>query len=125
MEDFTYEWEMEKPVDQVRRDMRSNLPPRLSKWGYRLTAQDNTSMAFERTYASGVAIFLAIILFPIGLIFLLFLRKTAILVFTIEAGGGTSKVRANGEASKRLREGLMGSYPPDAPRPAGGKVGPT
>jgi hypothetical protein len=124
MDNFTYEWEMEKPVDAVRRDMRSNLPPRLSKWGYRLTAQDDESMSFERTYASGWAIFLAIILFPIGLLFLLLLRKTAILVFTMEGDGNASKVRANGEASKRLREGLMGSYPPDAPRPVGGKVGP-
>jgi hypothetical protein len=118
MESFTHQWEMDRPSDQVRRDMRSNLPPRLSGWKYRLTAQDETSMAFERTYAPGWTIVLAVILFPIGLLFLL-ARRTASLVFTIEPDDRATNVTVNGQANNRLRESLVVSYPPDAPRPEG------
>lgn len=117
MEDFIHEWEMDKPVSEVRHDMRTNLPPRLSRWGYRLVAQDDETMAFERRYTPWWVILLAVVTFPIGLLFLL-IRSTASLVFTIQ-GGSKNKVTANGRANKPLREGLIGPYPPDAPRPVG------
>jgi hypothetical protein len=145
MEDFTHQWELEKSAEQARRDMGTNLPPRLSRWGYRMITQDDSTMAFERTYAPWYVVVLAVLLFPIGLLFLLrkraigllfllirkrivllflLIRKRASLVFTIEPDGQTSKMTANGRATPKLRNALIRAYPPNAARPVDANVGP-
>jgi hypothetical protein len=119
MDMFTNSWERDRAAGDVRRDMRSYLPPRLARWGYRLITQNEGTMTFERRYAPVWTIVLAIILFPIGLLFPLLVKRTASLVFTVEGNGDSaSNVTVNGQASEKLRRGLIGQYPPDAPPPA-------
>ena len=75
-------------------------------------------MTFQRSYRPTWTIVLAVLLFPIGLLFPLLVKRQASLVFTIESTGNTaSKVTVNGQASEKLWRGLIGQYPPDAPPP--------
>jgi hypothetical protein len=106
MRDFHLEFEAGKPPNQLLREILRDWTGDLAANGYRLTSQSEVGVSFHRKYRHWGVILLAILLFPIGLLFLLITEDATITatVEPIDAAG--SRLLVSGRGPKNVRRAL-------------------
>ncbi len=100
VEDFTREITTAKPPSAVFPELLSELTEPLGRWGYELETQSEAAITYAWTYRRWWIWVLTVLLFPIGLLFLL-VKDTAPVVVTLEpsnSGGTLVRVRGKGPA---------------------------
>src|SRR4051794_3387966 len=104
---FDYEYPTTKSAATVQRELLQSWTGQLGAWGYDLTSQSEVGVTYSRKYRRWWVILLAIITFPIGLLFLL-ITDTSVITATIEPDDDTggSVLVINGSAPKKVREGF-------------------
>jgi DUF1707 SHOCT-like domain len=91
-----------KSVTAVRDKAMRSVVPELIADGYRLTSQSPTSLILERTYRPAWTYFLAVIVFPVGLVALLHTDSSQVVIH-LESVGSGSLVQVSGTARRRVR----------------------
>jgi hypothetical protein len=111
MKYFDLEFESDKPSAEVLRDTVSTWTSKLATEGYTLTSQSEFAVTYHRRYRTWPTILVAILLFPIGLLFLL-LTADATITATIEPDDetGGSVLIINGRAPRNVRRALEAAY---------------
>lgn len=110
MKDFNFQHGLDQPPTDVLREVVSDLTEPLAKYGYSLTSQTEMAVTYHRKYRPWWVILLAILTFPIGLLFLL-ITESATVTATVEGANGGTRLIVNGSAPKRLRESLSTPLP--------------
>jgi len=107
MKYFDLEFTSPKSRDEVRREVLSVWTPQLAANGYSITSQSDIGVTYSRKYRRWYIILLAILFFPIGLLFLLATDEATITaaVEKDDDTGGT-ELLVNGWAPKNVRRGL-------------------
>lgn len=102
MEDIAVTKTTTKSPSDAHAFVITECAPPLARWGYKLTSNTPESLVFERSYRPWYVWLLVILLFPIGLLFLLV--KTEVLITCAMAGqqDGGSKITFAGEADKKI-----------------------
>ena len=107
MKRFDLEIETTESIDDLRREFLTSWTGELAACGFSLTSQSDVGVTFSRRYRRWYVIVLAILLFPIGLLFLLVTDEatiTAAVEPDDDTGGSVLIVR--GKASKEIRDGF-------------------
>ncbi|MFL6007236.1 MAG: DUF1707 domain-containing protein [Gaiellaceae bacterium] len=94
-----------RSVESVRDSAMRTVVPELIADGYRLTSQLPTTLVLERTYRPGWTFFLAVILFPLGLVALLHTDNSQVVIHLEPAGSGTL-AQVSGTARRRVRRAV-------------------
>lgn len=95
------------PPEQAVREWQTKFNGWLGESKYAVSHQTADSVSYTRTYTPGFAIFFAIILFPIGLLFLLSKRQhTLSLMFRPHPSGAAAVL--SGSGSSDTAEALQG-----------------
>ena len=89
-------------VAAVRDKAMRTVVPELIADGYRLTSQSPTSLILERTFRPAWTYFLAVIVFPIGLVALLHTDSSQVVIHLEPLGDG-SLAQVSGTARRRVR----------------------
>lgn len=89
----------------MRDSAMRTVVPELIADGYRLTSQLPTTLVLERTYRPGWTFFLAVILFPLGLVALLHTDSSQVVIHLEPAGSGTL-AQVSGTARRRVRRAV-------------------
>lgn len=107
MKYFDLEFETDKPPTTVRRELLSVWTGELAGVGYSLSSQSDIGVTYSRKYRRWYIIALAILLFPIGLLFL-FAADEATIAATIDQDddSGHTILIVNGTGPKNVRQGL-------------------
>lgn len=88
MRRFDLEIETSETPDDLRRDFLSSWTAELAACGYSLTSQSDVGVTYAKKYRRWYIILLAVLLFPIGLLFLL-ARDEAAITATVEPDDDT------------------------------------
>lgn len=107
MEQFTHELESEKPPNAVLTEVLSGLPGPLASAGYRLQTESERALTFARTYRPWFVWVGVVLLFPLGLLFLLY-KETATISVVFEPKGGGTLIRVSGEGEAGVRRAFEG-----------------
>jgi hypothetical protein len=99
-----FEHEFSRDVSQD--ELLGWLTPAFAQQNYNLTTQSDQSYTYTRRYHPGGIIFLAVILFPIGLLFLLSEKRSAAITATLAEADGSIRVKLRGHAPPKLRRQL-------------------
>jgi hypothetical protein len=94
-----------KDVAAVRDAAMRTVVPELVADGYRLSSQSPTSLVLERTYRPAWTFFVAVLVFPVGLVALLH-TDSAQVVIHLEPLGNGSLVQVSGTARRRVRRAV-------------------
>src|SRR4051794_30928813 len=94
-----------KGVEPVRDSAMRTVVPELIADGYRLTSQSPTTLVLERTHRPAWTFFLAVIVFPLGLIALLHTDSSQVVIHLEPAGRG-SLAQVSGAARRRVRRAV-------------------
>jgi hypothetical protein len=113
MENFTHQIKYPKPPGEVLAEILTVWTPRLKHYKFRLTSQSPGGVTYESKYRPVWTLILAVVLFPIGLLFLFHNRMIYLTFSFIETEGGTL-VTIAGEADRSLSTWL-GEAPDPAP----------
>lgn len=91
MDQFNLQFETSRSSEDVLRDCLAVWTSQLAEHGYTLVSQSELGISYRRRYWHWYVILMAVLLFPIGLLFLLS-RAEATITATVEAtdDGGTS-----------------------------------
>lgn len=95
----------QKP-DQVKSELLNTVTEPLRKWGYKLEQENNSSLLFVRKYFPWWTILIAILLFPLGLLALVFGRRALFITFTANETETGSDVVIQGEADENIIKAL-------------------
>jgi hypothetical protein len=113
---FKKEFDLSEPADSVRTDLLRHFTPRVARWGYAPREQAGATFRYVRRYTPGWAIACAILLFPLGLLFLLAKRDSELVVNLIEESRQKTQLVVVGAIpASRIRS--LETYPPTAPPP--------
>jgi hypothetical protein len=106
-----FDLELESPKDPaaLRREFLAGWTGSLAEWGYTLTSQSDVGATFHRRYRSLWLALPVVLLFPIGLVFLL-ITSNATITAIVEPDDDSSGsvLMINGRAPRRLRKGFEG-----------------
>lgn len=104
MKYFDLEFESQKAPADLLRETLQVWTGQLGSNGYKLVSQTDVTLTYSRTYRPWPAILFAVILFPIGLLFLLITEEAAITaaVEDDEDTGGSALI-VNGKGPKSVR----------------------
>ena len=94
-----------KAVGAVRDTAMRTVVPELIADGYRLTSQSPTSLILERTYRPAWTYFLAVIVFPVGLVALLHTDTSQVVIHLEPLASGTL-VQVSGTARLGVRRAV-------------------
>ena len=97
--------ELDSP-ETLRRIFLAEWTSRLSDWDYRLTSQSEVGITYSRTYRSLWLLIPVILLFPFGLLFLLWKSEVTIVVIAEPDDGGGAVLIISGRAPRALRKSL-------------------
>lgn len=103
METFSYQVESPRSAVEVLAGVLRVWVPRLNHYGYHLTTQSIGGATFQRRYRPWWTIVLAIVLFPLGLLFLLH-KRTIHVTFSFVEKAGKTVVSVAGEGERSLRD---------------------
>ena len=81
------------------------VAPPLHSYGFRIDSRTPTELAFTRNRRPAWTIALAVFLFPVGLLALLYTEKRSVILTAVEHGGETTIV-AQGNAPPGIRRAL-------------------
>ena len=95
--------EFSRAADSVFAEVLTQIAPALSRYGYELVEHDHRKLGFERWERPAWTILAAIVLFPLGLLFLLYRRSTRIQLTVQPFGPGRSRVLVHGSAPLTVR----------------------
>jgi hypothetical protein len=100
---FTREIATEKPPGSVLSELLTGLTEPLNRHGYKLQTQSEAALTYEHKYRPWYVWVLAVILFPIGALFLL-ISETATITITLEPKGDGTLVGVKGEGSREVEQ---------------------
>jgi hypothetical protein len=103
MERFDFRYESKRPPTSVLRECLAVWTGQLAENGYTLTSQSDVGVSYRRKYWRWYAIALAVLLFPIGLLFLL-VKEEATITATIATEGTGSVLLITGTAPRNVRD---------------------
>jgi hypothetical protein len=116
MKYFDLEFETDMPVLDLIQETVATWTGRLASNGYTLTSRSEFGATYHRKYRPTGSIVLAVLFFPLGLLFLL-ATNNATITITVEKDddSGNSILTINGSAPKAVRKGfeqleLEGTY---------------
>jgi hypothetical protein len=92
-----------KPPDTVRREALTSLTEPLGRYGYVLTTESELGLTFARTYRPWWVWVLAVVIFPIGLLFL-FATDTATVTVVLEPEESGTLVRVAGVGEPKVSQ---------------------
>jgi hypothetical protein len=107
MKDFTREVSSERPREAVVAEALQTLTVPLARHGYQLEAQTEVGLTYVRDYRPWWVWFLAICLFPIGLLAMFFVER-AYITATFEEKDATTTMRVSGEGTSKVRKAFEG-----------------
>src|SRR5262245_19570996 len=102
---FNFQVDSPKSPVEVLAGVLRVWTPRLNRYGYHLTTQSIGGVTFERRFRPWWTIVLAIVLFPIGLLFLLHRRMVHVTFSFVGQDSGTV-ITIAGEGERSLKEWL-------------------
>jgi hypothetical protein len=103
VQDFHVEYRTTKPRQDVLRECLEVWTGQLGAHGYQLTSQTDVGLSYHRKYRPPWLIIPIVLLFPIGLLFLL-VRYDATITATIAPEADGSLLVASGKGPKKVRE---------------------
>jgi hypothetical protein len=107
MKYFDLEFESDQAPSDLLRDVLSTWTGQLAANGYTLTSQSDLAVTYHQKFRRWYIIALAILLFPIGLLFLL-AADDATITATVDRDDETKKsiLLINGRGPKNVRKGF-------------------
>jgi hypothetical protein len=99
-------WHAPVPLDQAMIDLVEFVAPPIHAHGFRIVSRTRTELVFARSRRPAWTIALAVFLFPVGLLALLYTEKSTVTLTAAEHGGETTIV-ARGQAPPTIRRALM------------------
>jgi len=99
--------ETDKPPETVLREAMSTWTGPLADNNFSLSNQSDVAVVYQRRYWPWYQIAFAIVLFPIGLLALLW-RKEATITATVEPNDEGSILSIRGDAPKNVRDAFEG-----------------
>jgi Protein of unknown function (DUF2510) len=115
---FQHQFLMPRPPGEASRTLIEAMNPAMSMDGFAVSGQTPDSTIYTARQTPAWCVVLAVVLFPIGLLFLLNKREATVTVRFVPERGGT-RVIAAGIGSDRLRElfGTLGVAEAALPEP--------
>ena len=95
------EFEIDRDLESAREEFLDELGSPIARNGFGPKDFAETYLIFERRYIPGWAIALAVLLFPIGLLFLIG-KNTATLFVQFDEESGRTDIKVDGKASGRV-----------------------
>ncbi len=99
-------WRAPVPLDRAMVDLVEFVAPPLQSYGFRIVSRTANELVFARSRRPAWTIALAVFLFPVGLLALLYSEKHSVVLSAAEHGGETIIV-AQGNVPPRIRRALM------------------
>lgn len=103
MEEFSIVRESPKPPDALLPEVVTGLGPPLASAGYKLQTQSERLLTYARDYRPWFVWVGVVLIFPIGLLFLLY-KETATLTVVLEEVGAGTRVQVTGTGEKGVRQ---------------------
>ena len=103
MKSFSREVHTSKPPDTVRREALISLTEPLARYSYVLTTESELGLTFARKYRPWWVWVLAVVIFPIGVLFLFDPNIATVTVFLEPEEGGTL-VRVAGVGEPKVQQ---------------------
>ncbi len=103
MKTFSHDIQTTKSPKTVVTEALGALTGPLGKYGYVLTTQSESGLTFARSYRPWWAWVLAVVIFPIGLLFLLS-PETATITIVLEPNKSGTVVRVAGLGEPKVRQ---------------------
>ena len=94
-------FELDQDANSAREQLLDNLGSPLAQRGFGPKDFAESYLVFERRYIPWFAIVLAVLLFPIGLLFLL-IKNTATLFIEFDEEAPQTRIKVDGRASRRV-----------------------
>jgi len=105
MRDFTYTFETSKDQPTVLRECLAEWTPQLSSHGYHLTTQSEIGLTYLKRFRPWWIVFPVILLFPIGLLFLIYTQEAQLTATVSPSGEGNgSCLTVAGKGPKAVAE---------------------
>lgn len=104
MRDFTYTFETSKNQSTLLRECLAEWNPQLSSHGYQLTTQSEIGLTYLRRFRPWWIVFPVILLFPIGLLFLIYKQEAQITATVSPNEGSGSSLTVTGTGPKAIAE---------------------
>ena len=101
MKSFSHDAHTSKPPDTVRREAFTSVTHPLAQYGYVLTTESELGLTFAREYRPWWAWVLAVVIFPIGYLFL-FAPYTATITVALEPENSGTLVRVAGAGERKV-----------------------
>jgi Domain of unknown function (DUF1707) len=98
---FTMRTEISVGADRVRAGLLEHIAPGLNRYGYELRHQSPTSLVFERRGRPGWVPFVAVLLFPVGLVALAFTETQRLAIALEELGPSRTALTVYGRRRAR------------------------
>jgi hypothetical protein len=100
---FTREIQTSKPPERVRTEALTSLTQPLARYGYVLTTASESGLTFARHYRPWWVWVLAVVIFPVGLLFL-FAPNTATITVVLEPDESGTLVRVSGLGEPKVNQ---------------------
>ena len=101
MKSFSHDVHTSKPPDTVRREAFTSVTEPLAGYGYVLTTESELGLTFAREYRPWWVWVLAVVIFPIGVLFL-FDPNIATITMVLEPEKGGTLVRVAGVGESKV-----------------------
>lgn len=101
MKEFTQEISTDKQPATLLSECISEWTGQLSGYNYKLTTQSEVGLTFHKRYTPWWLLFLILLLFPLGLLFLL-VKSDATITATFTPDGGGTRLLVTGRAPKEV-----------------------
>jgi len=95
------------PLDEALADLREYVFPLLYARGFREIEEGDERLVFERRMHPLWTIVLTVLVFPIGMLALLYTERERLTV-ALTADGGETEIEATGSAPRAIRRALRG-----------------
>jgi hypothetical protein len=103
---FTARWRAPVRMQKAKRDLMEFVVPPLHSFGYTIVEQTAEQLVFERRVRPSWTYFVAVAVFPVGLLALLHETSERIVISVVDHGEDTTII-AQGIAPLRIRRALM------------------
>jgi Domain of unknown function (DUF1707) len=100
---FTETIEFDRPVADVETEALREIAPRLVRYGFELVATSRPSLTFERSERPVWTIAVAIVIFPVGLVALLYRRTYRVQLTLDDLGENRTRLTIHGSAPLAVR----------------------
>jgi hypothetical protein len=106
VKDFSYQFETPKAPTEVLGECLAEWNGQLSGHGYNLTTQSEFGLTYLCRYRPWWLVFPCVLLFPLGLLALIYTEEAQITATVNRDENGTTHLSVTGRAPKKVREGF-------------------